>query len=282
MTADLNFVMTADDAAVRLDRVRTHVEQAWDDLIALHSGRAWFALGYESWDALCDGELGGARIALPREDRREVVGQMREAGMSIPAIASATGASIGTIHNDLSELKGSGRDLPTAVTGLDGKARPAKITMTSRTTETTKVEHDVDLDTGEILTRADAVTRFPVLDVPGAADDAVIDIATQVLTHPEDRQDYRAEQGAKWLAAQARNQGQPRDEQQTPIASAHFHRLAETVVLLDRHATAMAEAYRAADPLRREQWVGAVDSLLDRLTALSVQMSAATTLRSVK
>lgn len=139
----------------------------------------------------------------------------------------------------------------------------------------------VDLSTGEILTRDDATRRFPVLDVPGATDDAVVDIANQVLTHPEDKQDYRAEQGAKWLAAQARKKDQPRDEPQTPAAS-HFHRLSEDVVLLDRHAAAMADAYQAADPFLREIWAGAVDALLDRLTSLSVQMASTPALRSVK
>lgn len=32
----------------------------------------------------------------------------------------------------------------------DGKTRPAHVTSTTRTTETTKVEHDLDLDTGEV------------------------------------------------------------------------------------------------------------------------------------
>lgn len=148
---DVIRVMQREEAQIRVARVRAHVEQAWDDLIALHAERAWLSLGYESWDALCDAEFDGARIALPREDRREVVGQMREAGMSIPAIASATGASVGTIHNDLSELKGSGRDLPSEVTGLDGKTRPAKVTTTTRQTEATKVEQVVDTETGEVL-----------------------------------------------------------------------------------------------------------------------------------
>ena len=36
-------------------------------------------------------------------------------------------------------------------TGADGRTRPAKVTQTTRTTEATKVERDVDLDTGEIV-----------------------------------------------------------------------------------------------------------------------------------
>ena len=35
--------------------------------------------------------------------------------------------------------------------GADGRTRPAKVTTTTRTSEATKVEHDVDPDTGEIV-----------------------------------------------------------------------------------------------------------------------------------
>jgi hypothetical protein len=46
--------------------------------------------------------------------------------MSIPAIASATGASVGTVHGDLSKLKSRGEHQPERVTSLDGRERPAK------------------------------------------------------------------------------------------------------------------------------------------------------------
>ena len=39
--------------------------------------------------------------------------------MSIPAISSATGASVGTVHGTLSKLKAS--DTPAPIVGTDGK-----------------------------------------------------------------------------------------------------------------------------------------------------------------
>lgn len=141
MSADLVPTIGADEARERLARVRAHVEQAGTDLTALYQGRAWLALGHDSWESLCDAELGGVRIALPRAERREVVAGMREAGMPVRAIAAATGVSVGTVASDISRSEVNTSE----VLGRDGKTYPAKVTTTER------VERHVDLDTGEIV-----------------------------------------------------------------------------------------------------------------------------------
>lgn len=142
MTADtvtgeiVETTMPEAEARERLARVRSHVTAAWDDLIALHARRAWVALGHASWEALCDAELDGARIALPRQERREVVGQMRQAGMSTRAIGQAIGVSKSQVDRDLSTVpfgtvgeSSTGADAPVerpaTVTSLDGRKRPA-------------------------------------------------------------------------------------------------------------------------------------------------------------
>lgn len=117
-------VLNIEDAKQRLDRVKSGVERIWDDLVALYQGRAWIALGYQSWDALCDAELDGARIALPRQQRREVVADMRQAGMSTRAIASAIGVSRDSVHKDLASPTVRNLTVET-ITGLDGKSRDA-------------------------------------------------------------------------------------------------------------------------------------------------------------
>lgn len=157
MSADLVPTIGADEARSRLARVRAHVDQAAADLTALYAGRAWLALGHDSWESLCDAELGGVRIALPRSERREVHAEMREAGLSIPAIAAATGVSVGTVHADLSNLKG-----PERIVGTDGVSRPARVTTTE------KVERLVDLDTGEVVDAAYAagVAAADAVDLP--------------------------------------------------------------------------------------------------------------------
>lgn len=98
-------------------------------------------LGYSSWDDYCTREFGTSRLKLPREDRAEHVASLRESGLSIRAIASATGSSKNTIKSDLRQVgqfdppvpdehgdteTGEIIDQP-ATTGLDGKQyqRPA-------------------------------------------------------------------------------------------------------------------------------------------------------------
>lgn len=135
-----------EDAKRRLDRVKSGVERIWDDLVALYQGRAWLALGYASWDALCDAELDGARIALPREARREAVATMRNAGMSTRAIGMAVGVTHPTVLGDLQHS--TGRNVPVdQVVSLDGKSRPANRIIKSEPVEPLAAMPNDDLET---------------------------------------------------------------------------------------------------------------------------------------
>lgn len=137
------------DARARIDRIKTLVGAAREDIIEAYRQRDWITLGYESWDAMCVAEFAGARIALPVDDRRELVADLRGEGMSTRAIGSAIGVNHATVVRDVAA---TGADAPVdTVTSLDGRQRPAKVTTTTRTTEATKVERAVDLATGEIL-----------------------------------------------------------------------------------------------------------------------------------
>jgi hypothetical protein len=115
------------EAKQRLERVKCGVERIWDDLVVLYQGRAWLVLGYQSWDALCDAEFGGTRIALPRQQRQEIVCDMRGAGMSTRAIASAIGVDHKTVQNDLMKSTGENSPVVHTVVGLDGRARAATV-----------------------------------------------------------------------------------------------------------------------------------------------------------
>jgi len=140
--------LTVHDARVLTARIRESVAGVWDLIVEAYTSRAWTSLGYDSWDDYTRTEFDGVRIALPREDRREVIGSLRDAGLSTRAIASAIGVNDKTVRNDL-----AGAEYSAPVIGADGKQyapKPAHVTTTTRTTESTKVEHDVDLETGEI------------------------------------------------------------------------------------------------------------------------------------
>ena len=115
--------MTEGEARAFVDYVRTQQEELPRRIVDAWRRRADQALGYTSWDAMCDGE--GLRLRLGRDERPGFVMELRSEGMSIPAIASATGSSVGTVHSDLSKLKGRGEQQPETVTSLDGRQRPA-------------------------------------------------------------------------------------------------------------------------------------------------------------
>lgn len=86
----------------------------------LHAGQGWKALNYDTWQEACEAELGGFRLGWVPEERREVVAELREAGMSTRAIGTALGVHHSTVADDLTGVGNPTPD-PAPVTGLDGK-----------------------------------------------------------------------------------------------------------------------------------------------------------------
>lgn len=131
-------LLSAADARSLTDRIKVAVDGTWLLIQEAYTSRAWTALGYGSWDEYCTREFGTARLRLPREERQEVVASMRENGLSVRAISSATGLSVGTVHSDLeSGVQNRTPDDPSPVTGTDGKvyqpSRPAPSPSKPRT-----------------------------------------------------------------------------------------------------------------------------------------------------
>lgn len=83
------------------DRIKAAVEGTWELIKEAYTSRAWAALGYTSWDDYCTREFGTSRLRLPREERAEVVASLRESGLSIRAIASATNEPVMTVQNEI-------------------------------------------------------------------------------------------------------------------------------------------------------------------------------------
>lgn len=111
-------VMSTETARDLTDQIKVGVEAIWDLIKQAYTERAWSALGYDSWDAYCTSEFGASRLRLPREERSEVVSSLRECGLSVRAIAAATGLGQGTIHRELPSVP-NGTVEP--VTGVNGK-----------------------------------------------------------------------------------------------------------------------------------------------------------------
>ena len=114
-------VMSRDDAmeitrkiSLAFDNLGALVLQAW-------RGQAWKALDCASWDDYAERFLNGLR--LPAAARKEIHGELAAEGMSTRAIAKVTGASQGTVVNDLSTEQNYSVDKPREVQGRDGKTR---------------------------------------------------------------------------------------------------------------------------------------------------------------
>lgn len=115
-------------ARARAGRIRDGIHHYLDTLSTITEAwreRDWEALGYVSWDAYVDSEFGAERLRLPAEHRRKAIEELRLAGMSQRAIASAVGANRETVIKDIRESQVVGNQPPGEVTGTDGKTYPA-------------------------------------------------------------------------------------------------------------------------------------------------------------
>lgn len=91
----------ANAARTRVDRIKTGVEVVWSLIVESYQARDWESLGYGTWDEMCTREFGTSRLRLPREERAETIGSLRDAGLSLRAIAAVTGNSKDTVARAL-------------------------------------------------------------------------------------------------------------------------------------------------------------------------------------
>lgn len=94
------------DAARRLTSEIRNALAVADELLArAYAGRAWEALGHRDWAAYCAAELPELRHLKMRTDARRVrAAALIAQGATVRDVAAATGASVGTAHNDVQVL----------------------------------------------------------------------------------------------------------------------------------------------------------------------------------
>lgn len=125
-------VLAPDVARDLTTKIRKTLEFTWELVVQAFEGRAWLALGYKTWNDYCVKEFGNQHIAIPREDRNEVVGSLRDAGLSVRAISGATGLGVGTVSRSITATSSNskvdpGSGVPNGTPddkpqkGLDGK-----------------------------------------------------------------------------------------------------------------------------------------------------------------
>lgn len=119
-----------------VDTIKRSVLVARDAIREAWTGRAWVALGYTSWEQMCDTEF-GMRVQLPAGERAEIARDLREAEMSLGAIGSALGVDASTVGKDLRNVGKA--TLPEFVTATDG--RRLRTDMTAKATEARHAAH---------------------------------------------------------------------------------------------------------------------------------------------
>lgn len=103
---------------MRVQQIHSHVENIKVLIVEAWERRDWIALGYTSWDIYSTAEFGSA-IAIPKTERADLVFHLRDHGMSLRAIESATNISKDTVARELKS--GVADETPPLVTGTDGK-----------------------------------------------------------------------------------------------------------------------------------------------------------------
>ena len=152
------------------DEIRADLSAVWDKIIRAWRIKAWKALGHKSWDDYCATEFRSSGLALPREDRPEVVRSLRSAGLSPKAIESATGVPRTTVRRDLAAGWPNGH--PGETVGTDGKT----YTVQPRKPEP---PHTVNTDTGEVIDKAtgEVITHLPDHDAVARESNAIENVA---------------------------------------------------------------------------------------------------------
>lgn len=133
-------VLDADDPGVPLSRdaayaltesIRAATTRVLDaladverDVQRAYEGRAWSAMGYQSWEAYCATEFAATRMWQTIEERHQRVVRLHDAGLSQRAISAVLGVGVATINRDLSTVPSGAVDSPSQ--GIDGRARPAR------------------------------------------------------------------------------------------------------------------------------------------------------------
>jgi len=119
--------LSADDARTLTDQIKTAAADLWSLVTRAYQGQAWKALGFDSWDAYMEDLKRDVPLALPREKRKETVCSLRDHGLSMRAIASATGTGTRQVQEDLAQREVCSETTPkTPVVGKDGKRYAAK------------------------------------------------------------------------------------------------------------------------------------------------------------
>ncbi len=181
-----------DAARAVTEQIRTATVRALDALADVedsirtaYAGRAWAALGYESWDAYCAAEFSQTRLWASVDERHARTVALRDAGLSQRAIAAVLGVSQPTVSSDVSRALSTDQDRSVdsgdrTVAGLDGRTRPS-----SRPSSAQVLERQVQVVhlRGEGLTQTQIAEQLGVSQATVSADETTM-TSTLALAGP--------------------------------------------------------------------------------------------------
>lgn len=116
--------MTESEARTSVERTKRGLEAAASEVVRQIAGRAWIALGYESWDEMRLAEYSGAAVIVPRTDRPQLSARLSAEGLSQQQIADTLGVGQKTISRDVSQMTNAESDAPPTRTDSLGREQP--------------------------------------------------------------------------------------------------------------------------------------------------------------
>lgn len=117
--------LTVDEARESVDRTKRGLEAAAEEVVRQINGRAWLALGYESWDEMREAEYGGAAVIVPRADRPQLTARLAAEGLGQRQIGDTLGVSQATVSGDLRDVINSDNtEAPETRTDSLGREQP--------------------------------------------------------------------------------------------------------------------------------------------------------------
>jgi len=176
MNPELYHDLSPGNARQLTDKIRAGLDGVYQLIIQAFQHRIWIPLGYHSWDEYVRREFGNLALRPPLEARDEVLQSMRDAGMSLRSIGTATQMHYSTVSKELDKagVENSTPENPpsTDVIGQDGKqysptkpqsSPPAAVTSTS-----SGAMRDQQAHSSSTRTRSSDVDLDSVLDSPAA------------------------------------------------------------------------------------------------------------------
>jgi hypothetical protein len=172
------------EAKERASRIRLGITSYLTTLADIRSAwdrRDWATLGYEDWDTYLDGEFSETRLRVPAEHRAKAITELRMAGMSTRAIASAVKVSQATVARNVRDLSQMTQEvLPEKIRTLDGKDRPSS---QPKPVKALPVKPELVSPHAAIGT-AIAAPKPPALSVEDADEDQVLEPALPIPVSP--------------------------------------------------------------------------------------------------